>query len=153
ACRHLRRLRALHLTNSHIDAGLRTLLSSPYLGEIRTLRLGDTWLKENSGLALAEARHLTRLTTLGLTDNLLGRRGVACLATGPHFSKLTDLYLGNNQITDFGAQAMAESPHLKNLKTLDLGNAGKHARQGPNTIGPKGRELLLQRFTGAVCVL
>ena len=86
----------------------------------------------------------------------VGDGGVIQLASAPHFSGLTALYLGNNQITDYGAQALAESPHLSQLKTLDLGNMAvgkKGARHEPNTIGSKGRELLLQRFTPAVCIL
>jgi uncharacterized protein (TIGR02996 family) len=154
ACPYLRRLRALHLSNNNLGfKGLQALLSSPYLGEIRSLRLGDNWLTEDSGLTLAEARHLHRLTTLSLSDNMLGDEGVIQLASAPHFSRLTTLHLGNNQITDFGAQALAESPHLSRLKTLDLGNVIKGAEHGPNSIGSKGREALLQRFTPAVCML
>jgi uncharacterized protein (TIGR02996 family) len=154
ACPHLRRLRALHMTDNQIeDKGLQKLMASPYLGSIESLRLGNSWLTEKSGLILAEARHMRKLTTLSLSDNMLGDRGVKALAGASHLSKLTSLYLGNNQITDFGAQALAESPHFSRLKTLDLGNVAKNAMHGPNDIKSKGRELLLQRFSGAVCIL
>jgi uncharacterized protein (TIGR02996 family) len=154
ACSHLRRLIGLHLTDNQMeDKGLQTLLSSPYLGSIQSLRLGNNWLGENSGRTVAEARHLQSLQTLSLSDNMLGDRGVVSLAGAAHLSRLTALYLGNNQVTDHGALALAESPHLRRLKTLDLGSVAKGAMQAPNAIGSKGREALLQRFSGAVCIL
>jgi uncharacterized protein (TIGR02996 family) len=149
---YLGRLTALHLTDNRIgNAGLVTLLDAADLGRLTTLRLGNNELGDTGMQALAECPHLTGLTTLNLQKNGIGNAGAYALAMSPHLGGLTALYLGDNQIGPAGAQALAESPYLRRLDTLELANSGGYYPY-TNSIGPKHRGLLRERFGAGVCV-
>jgi uncharacterized protein (TIGR02996 family) len=122
-CRHLRRVRALHLTDNGLgDGGLAALLASPHLGSLRTLRLGN---------------------------NGIGDMGAALLAGAATLAGLTALNLSRNSIGDAGAAALVASRHLAALTRLDLSNDGD-ALAGGNQISRKQRQQLRERFGAAV---
>jgi uncharacterized protein (TIGR02996 family) len=149
---YLARLTALHLTDNQIgNAGLMTLLDAADLGRLATLRLGNNGLGDAGVEALAECPRLAGLTTLNLRQNSIGNAGAHALAMSPHLGGLTALYLGDNQIGPAGAQALAESPYLRRLETLELANSGGYYHY-TNSIGPKHRGLLRERFGESVCV-
>jgi uncharacterized protein (TIGR02996 family) len=149
---YLARLTALHLTDNRIgNAGLMTLLETADLGRLATLRLGNNGLGDAGVEALAECPRLGSLTTLNLRQNSIGNGGAHALAMSPYLGGLTALYLGNNQIGPAGAQALAESPYLRRLETLELANSGSDPHYS-NSIGPKHRGLLRERFGEGVCV-
>jgi uncharacterized protein (TIGR02996 family) len=98
-CRHLRRVRALHLTDNGLgDMRLATLLASPYLGGLHTLRLGNNGLTDAGATLLANAPDLARLETLNLSRNAIGTAGVEALAASPYLAGLTSLDLGSNEV-------------------------------------------------------
>jgi uncharacterized protein (TIGR02996 family) len=149
---YLARLTALHLTDNQIgNADLMTLLDAADLGRLATLRLGNNGLGDAGIQALAECPRLTGLRTLNLQKNSIGNAGAYALAMSPHLAGLTALYLGDNQIGPAGAQALAESPYLRRLETLELANSGGYTHY-TNSIGPKHRGLLRERFGAGVCV-
>jgi uncharacterized protein (TIGR02996 family) len=149
-CRHLRRVRALHLTDNNLgDGGLSILLASPHLAELRTLRLGNNGLTDAAAALLARARNLAGLTTLNLSRNALGNAGAAALAASPYLDGLTSLDLGDNQIGDAGAAALVAAPRLARLTTLDLSNTWD-GFAGGNQISLKQRRRLRERFGESV---
>jgi uncharacterized protein (TIGR02996 family) len=138
-CRHLGRVRALHLTDNGLgDGGLGTLLASPHLGGLRTLRLGNNGLTDVGAALLVGSPDLAGLTTLNLSRNALGDAGAAALASSRVWPALTSLHLGDNAIGDAGAEALAAASGLPRLAELDL--------SGNNRVGPKQRQRLRQRF-------
>jgi uncharacterized protein (TIGR02996 family) len=147
----LTRLTALHLTDNQIgNAGLMRLVDAADLDRLATLRLGNNGLGDAGVEALAACSRLAGLTTLNLRQNGIGNAGAHALAMSPHLGGLTALYLGNNQIGPAGAQALAESPYLRRLETLELANTDGTFHY-KNTIGPKHRGLLRERYGEAVC--
>jgi uncharacterized protein (TIGR02996 family) len=149
-CRHLRRLRALHLTDNNLgNRGLSTLLASPYLGGLTTLRLGNNGLTDTGAVLLANAPNLTGLAALNLSRNAIGDAGAEALAASPNLAGLTSLHLGSNLLRDAGAHALAAAPGLRRLKALDLANAPE-SFFNRNQIGRKQRRELRERFGAGV---
>jgi uncharacterized protein (TIGR02996 family) len=149
-CRHLRRLRALHLTDNNLgNRGLSTLLASPSLGGLTTLRLGNNGLTDTGAVLLANASNLAGLEVLNLSRNAIGDAGAEALAASPNLRRLTSLHLGSNLIRDAGAHALAAGPGLRRLTGLDLSNAAE-SFFNRNQIGRKQRHELRERFGAGV---
>jgi uncharacterized protein (TIGR02996 family) len=149
ACRNLRRLAALHFTDNGLgDAGIAVLADSPHLQRLATLRLRNNHIHDAGAESIAASTHLSGLTTLDLSGNQISDAGVMALAGSANLSGLTTLLLSDNQIGNAGAEALAASTHLTQLRKLVLGNGG---RLGGNSIAPKQRQLLRERFGSRVC--
>jgi hypothetical protein len=162
----LAQIRDLDVGGNHLTVpGLRALLASPYLKNLRLLRLsfnddlGDEGaeLVANSpnlaGLlslkmsfcsvadagmkALASSPFLTNLRVLKLWDCRVADEGARALAGSPNFRRLVGLRLTDNGVGDVGAVALAESPHLNDLLYLSVNG---------NTFSPAGAQALRQRF-------
>jgi uncharacterized protein (TIGR02996 family) len=149
-CRHLRRLRALHLTDNNLgNRGLSTLLASPYLDGLTTLRLGNNGLTDTGAVLLANAANLAGLAALNLSRNAIGDAGAEALAASVNLGALTSLHLGSNLIRDGGAHALATAPGLRRLTSLDLSNAPE-SFFNRNQVGRKQRRELRQRYGAGV---
>jgi uncharacterized protein (TIGR02996 family) len=149
-CRHLRRLRALHLTDNNLgNRGLSTLLASPHLGGLATLRLGNNGLTDTGAALLANAANLAGLESLNLSRNAIGDAGAEALARSPNLAGLTSLHLGSNLVRDAGAHALAAAPELRRLTSLDLSN-GAETFFNRNQITPKRRHELRERYGAGV---
>jgi uncharacterized protein (TIGR02996 family) len=134
----LPRLRALRLLRVRArDAGVRALVASGLMGELRSLHLEGNLLSPAAAGALVGAAAAENLRVLDLTDNPLGDDGAAALAGSPHLRNLILLDLAQNLIEDRGAYALAESPHLGGLVYLNLPN---------NVISPEAARRLRKRF-------
>jgi uncharacterized protein (TIGR02996 family) len=149
-CRHLARVRALHLTDNGLgDERLASLLGSRHLDGLDTLRLGNNGVSEAGAAWLAGAAALPRLTALNLSRNALGDRGARALAYSRKLAALTTLHLGNNGIGDAGAEALAAAPGLPRLAVLDLTD-DPDAAAVSNRISRKQRQRLRERFGAGV---
>jgi uncharacterized protein (TIGR02996 family) len=149
-CRHLRRLRALHLTDNNLgNRGLSTLLASPYLGGLTTLRLGNNGLTDTGAVLLANAANLAGLAALNLSRNAIGDAGAEALAASPNLAGLTSLHLGSNLIRDAGAHALARGPGLRRLTNLDLANEAE-SFFNRNQVGRKQQHELRERYGAGV---
>jgi uncharacterized protein (TIGR02996 family) len=156
---NLARIDALHLTGCHLgDEGARLLSRSPYLGGLRTLRLGQNAIADSGVEALADSIHLSNLRTLALHGNLIGDAGAMALATAKQLHGLTSLDLSDNLIGDAGAEALARTRGFRHLERLELANqfkgwsAGLALRGRPYTIQQEQRQALIARFGELVCV-
>ncbi len=130
-CPLLGRLHGLDLSYPVSNlAGLTTLLASPHLTGLRSLRLRT--LPGGAAHALFVADNFPRLATLDLGSNNLGAEGLAPLLALP-WPELRTLHLNANSLTDAGAVALASSPLLGKLTGLDLAF---------NNVGTAGTEAL-----------
>jgi uncharacterized protein (TIGR02996 family) len=157
---HLRSLRALCLSHSHLSARTAAALAEArWLDSLVTLDLYYNRLGAEGCRALAGAR-AANLTTLNLGSNDLDAEALEALAAGVCWPKLSDLTLTHNGLTGeaivalagspllasvarlelhsnridlAGARALARSPHLSELRSLGLGS---------NLIGTEGVEAL-----------
>jgi uncharacterized protein (TIGR02996 family) len=122
------------------DAGMAELAQSPYLGNLRTLRIVSAysdWHHRHIGGAgarsLAESPTLSRLEELDLTYNAVDETGIWPLSRSQNVLHMRKLKLSGNQLYNGGAVALASSPYLTRLEELDLGS---------NEIGDEGIEAL-----------
>jgi uncharacterized protein (TIGR02996 family) len=104
------------------------LLTSPLLGRVRGLDLGENALDAAAVAALVEAPHARELRELLLANNDILDAGARAIARS-RLKKLERLELAGNLIEDEGAEALADSATLYAL--CDLGVAG-------NSITPRG---------------
>jgi uncharacterized protein (TIGR02996 family) len=142
----LTRIVGLSVPGSLDDGEMATLISSPQLSDIRSLRLSynllgpesiaalitspfthlstlgleHTWLDDPEACALASSHVLDHVSTLHLSENHIGDAGVTALANSAHLQSVCRLELGHNRIRDEGARALATSPFLAGLRELDL---------------------------------
>jgi uncharacterized protein (TIGR02996 family) len=149
-CRHLGRVRALHLTDNGLgDDGLTTLLWSPHLDGLRTLRLGNNGLTDAAAAWLASTSNLPCLTSLNLSRNAIGDAGARRLAIARGLKSLKSLYLGSNRIGYAGAEALAAAPGLPELAVLDLADEADPLASS-NHISGTQRRRLRERFGARV---
>jgi uncharacterized protein (TIGR02996 family) len=135
---NLPRLRSLHLMHTRPqEEGIRALMRSPFLAELRSLSLGGNHLPPTAAHTLIDSPAVENLRVLDLRENRLGDRGVAALADNPALRNLALLNLAANMIEDAGAIALAESPHLAGLIHLNVSG---------NIISPAVVTRLKRRF-------
>lgn len=127
-CEWLLRLHTLDLTGSTLGFSYPApLIQSPYLANLKTLRLGgedDNGHLDQAGIgALLAARHLNGVETLDLGGNWLDAfepNTFALFLTQTNLPALRTLNLARVGIDDDGVQALAATPWARNLKSLDL---------------------------------
>lgn len=106
-----------------VDDHLRELALASGLPRLHTLRVGRSFLGDESLIALITSRPRPwRL--LSLPNNQIGPRGIEVLAGSADVQGLQELNLASNQVGDDGAFALARSPFLRKLRWLDLSNNG-----------------------------
>jgi uncharacterized protein (TIGR02996 family) len=104
--------------------GLRALLLSPRLANLRELDLSGSWFEPGFVSVLRLARPLANLRSLDLTDTSFPDSDFAHLAESPHLANLRELYLcGADSVPGFhqeGAAMLAGSPYLRRLEVLNV---------------------------------
>jgi uncharacterized protein (TIGR02996 family) len=104
--------------------GLRRLAGSPWLRDLRALKLGrlysdkTRWGREAAEV-IACSETFARLETLSLTQHALGNRGLMALAASP-FLQLRCLGVSGNEITEAGLSALVGSVSAARLTSLTL---------------------------------
>ncbi|MGF1580748.1 MAG: TIGR02996 domain-containing protein [Gemmataceae bacterium] len=123
-----RNLTELHLGHQHTHGpfnvvgldGLRAILTSEYLRNLRVLDLSDTALSEEAIEILAESPSLESLRYLNLSTNAVSARSIEALASSPHSKNLRRLNLEGNDIGDLAVKALLDSPRFEELVELNL---------------------------------
>jgi uncharacterized protein (TIGR02996 family) len=122
-CVRLARLDALDLNYGKLGAGRAELLfSSPHLGRLRLLDLGNNNIGQSGVQALAAATpRLSGLRLLALDDNNLGDTGATTLLSSPLLGQLRALNLEGNDLTDATLDRVGSTPAASGLLQLHLG--------------------------------
>jgi uncharacterized protein (TIGR02996 family) len=100
-------------------AGIKKLVASRHLSELRTLRLYENGIGKAEARLLARSKNLPRLTRLRLASNPLGKEGIEALTATDFLSRLTDLDLYKCDVTGPAVRALMDGP-IDNLRRLDL---------------------------------
>jgi uncharacterized protein (TIGR02996 family) len=118
----LKQIRSLDLEDGNRigNLGLEALAESPYLPNLRSLKLGGNGLGPASVRALAHSKTIDKLMLLDLHRNDLFDDGAEALATSEQMKSLENLRLGYTQLTDAGVSSIANSPYLNQLWFLYL---------------------------------
>jgi uncharacterized protein (TIGR02996 family) len=120
----LNRVTSLNLHLAGIgSAGVKKLVASRYLSELRTLRLYKNGIGPAEAKLLAESKNLPHLTRLRLATNPLGREGIEALTSTDLLSNVTDLDLYDCNMTGPAVQALMDGP-IDNLRQLRLSAHG-----------------------------
>lgn len=120
-CPHLARLVAFTTYAQHAGRPLaQAVASSPYLGGLKTLRLGRNRFNDAAAEQLALSPTLANLQELDLSENELGETGAWALAGSPHLGNVRRLELRSNKLGPTGAEAVAGSERLTSLHRLGL---------------------------------
>jgi hypothetical protein len=99
---------------------IRTLLESPYLGQVYYLGLHRNNLSDAGVAVLAGTRNLPQLSRLELAHNGISTEGVQHLAHSPLLAQLKYLGLEGNYITPDGRRLLLDSPYLSPTAILKL---------------------------------
>lgn len=118
------------LTARDVWSNLPTLLASPHLGNLRSLRLPSNGLGNAGFGALARAVSLTALEELDLSsmsrrerythDDLIHAASVRSLLNWPGLATVRSLSLAGHDLNREGLRALLRSPHAAGLKELSL---------------------------------
>lgn len=112
-------LKALCVTGSISDAGLKSLATSQSCGKLRRLALcGDVTAEGIE--ALAHAQQLTGLWHLKLDHCPIGDRGALALTNSEILQELIDLQLSFCKLTEQGSRSLAQSNNVRSLRWLSL---------------------------------
>ena len=118
---YLSQLRILKLrANSIGPAGARAIAQSVNLSNLLNLDLDRNDLFDEGPFLLAESKTLTSMKYLSLGWTQMGDPGLASIAKSEALKGLVWLYLSSNQIHDEGVAALAASHTLRRLKALYL---------------------------------
>jgi hypothetical protein len=135
--------------NCHLDVpGIRGIVGSKYLGNLRHLDVGANWASgfgDEGTLELLKAGNLTSLERLGIDAVGMGDEGAVALAATAWMRQLKHLDLSHNDIGDRGARALLESPYLKDIQVLDL-SGNESAREAFEPIHEDTLRKLRRRF-------
>jgi uncharacterized protein (TIGR02996 family) len=131
-------VRSLTLNGNDIgQPGLRSLLRSPFTGELKQLSLRAGRLDGQALGEFSDARQGLRLETLDIGENVLKELGVEYLALAPCLRDLRELRLDRCEVPLTGARVLAKkAKFLGGLRLLDVGH---------NHFGPVGLGALLDR--------
>lgn len=117
-------LRGFLLSGNPIgDKGARVLASAT-MPCLEKLYLGGCGLTDKGVKALVRSPVLAQVRELSLASNQLSSEGAKAIATSEYLRHLTHLDLGGNQIGNEGAKAIARSKHLRGLRELELNDMG-----------------------------
>jgi uncharacterized protein (TIGR02996 family) len=124
ACKRVTNLRSLDLAELGLrQAGLRTLILSQYLRELRHLNLSANDLSGSAVALLASTRAFPKLEALSLAENLeLGDAEVRALTHSAQLTQLNRLCLAGTSITSETAEILEAWPRLGELRYLDVSN-------------------------------
>jgi uncharacterized protein (TIGR02996 family) len=104
--------------------GLRALLLSPRLTNLRELDLSGSWFEPGLISVFRDVKPLANLRSLDLTDTSFPESDFAHIAESPHLANLRELYLcGADSVPGFhqeGAAILAGSPYLRRLEVLNV---------------------------------
>lgn len=144
--RSSRSIRSLNLNGNDLGrAGLRALLQSRYIGELKHLSLRNTRI---DGPAMAEfdaARKGLQLESLDIGENVLKDLGAEYVALVACLGELTALRLDRCEVSVMGAGPFArKASFLGGLRRLDVGH---------NHFGPTGLTALLARKSATLHTL
>jgi uncharacterized protein (TIGR02996 family) len=136
---YLKNLRLLRLSfNDDLgDEGAELVANSPHLAGLLSLKMSFCSVGDAGMKALATSPFVTNLRVLKLWDCRVADEGASALARSPNFRRLIGLRLTGNAIGDAGAVALADSPFLNDLLYLSVSG---------NSFGPAGETALRQRF-------
>lgn len=115
------------------DGGIRYLLQSQYLVNVRVLDLSMAHVSDRGVRAVSETDNLPRLRKLILAENeRISGEGLAALAESGRMAGLTGLDVSGNRVDDVGIRAIVNSPHLTRLRRFPIesnviGDAGIQA--------------------------
>jgi Leucine-rich repeat (LRR) protein len=114
------------------EASLAPLFAGTGPKALRTLDVGQNWLRDGGVAQLCDAPWAESLTYLDLSQNYLTDEALKTIARSGRFKNLRTLHLNFNSVyhqdgaapgeslTDAGLRALAESPSLANLRVLSL---------------------------------
>ena len=122
ACEQLANLHELNLgSNRQMGAaGVRAILGSRHLGNLRRLDLHRSRIRNDALAAFVGNKNFPRLRHLNLSDNLIGPDGASHLARAKWLSQLECLDLSDNPLGDEGVRRLAESGILAGHRSLRL---------------------------------
>jgi uncharacterized protein (TIGR02996 family) len=131
-------VRSLILSGNDVSRdGLRALLRSPHVGQLKELSLCDARLDGQAMAEFASALPGLRLETLDLGENILKDVGAEYVATAPCLRELKVLRADRCEIPPTGARLFAKkASFLGGVRLLDVGH---------NHFGPAGLGALLER--------
>jgi uncharacterized protein (TIGR02996 family) len=104
--------------------GLRAVLASPHLRELRTLHLNNCHLGNEALAAFVDCKSLPNLRHLNLSGNGIGPIGAAHLARAGWLAQLDRLEIESNPLTDAGLRTLADAGLFARLARLDLLHVG-----------------------------
>lgn len=114
------------------ETSLDPLFGSSGPTTLRTLDVGQNWVRDGGVRALCDAPWASSLTYLDLSQNYLTDDALRTIAKSGRFKNLRTLHLNYNSVyhqdgaapgeslTDEGLRALAECPDLANLRVLSL---------------------------------
>jgi uncharacterized protein (TIGR02996 family) len=128
-------LRVLHIADCTLGVeGLRRLLASAHLGNLRVLRVPRNYIGNGGVRALSGAPSLTSLEEIDLSesgaygrygeDPIIDATGLHVLADWPGLARLRSLNLSGNYAGRDGLRALLHSPRVTGLKELFLRGNG-----------------------------
>jgi uncharacterized protein (TIGR02996 family) len=136
--------------NCHLDvAGIRGIVGSKYLGNLKHLDVGANWFGPKGTVELLKATNLASLERLDFHGVGMEDEGAMALAGTPWLARLRQLDLVSNSIGERGARALLESPFLDKIELLDLREnrkGGDSYEEEAEPIRPATRRGLRQRF-------
>jgi uncharacterized protein (TIGR02996 family) len=110
-----------HDDNCHLDVkGIRGIVRSKYLGNLKHLDVGDNWFGAEGTIELLKAKNLVSLEQLSFAGVDMQDQGAVAVAGTPWVAQLRQLDLASNSIGERGARALLESPFLEKIELLDL---------------------------------
>jgi uncharacterized protein (TIGR02996 family) len=123
-CKRVTNLRSLDLAELGLrQTGVRTLVLSQYLRELRHLNLSANDMTGSSVALLASTRAFPRLEALSLAENAqVGDAEVRALTYSAHLTHLNRLCLAGTSITSETAEILEGWPRLGELRYLDVSN-------------------------------
>lgn len=123
-CDHLANLHELNLgANGTLGTpGLRALLASPHLKELRALHLNACNLGDEAVASFVGCTALPNLRYLNLSGNRIGPAGAARLARAGWLSQLERLDVEANPLGDAGVHALVDAGLFAGQSRLDLNN-------------------------------
>lgn len=119
----MREVKVLNLGSTHGEAGFLTELRAWETGALEELSFQGTSFDDNDAYILSRAEPLENLKVLDLSSTQLHARGVRALATSPTLGHLTRLILNYSRVGDEGIIALAARDQ-PSLRRLDLRSCG-----------------------------
>lgn len=111
----------LNLGQCFTSIGLSSLISSPYLSNLKSLHLDRVLgLDIECCRSIAESKYLNKLERLSLDHNELSTNSINILVSSPNLSNLTHLSLRLCGLTSSALEYIINSDYMNHLEYLDL---------------------------------